>query len=146
MKNSCNLMYKGFDFLNILLMGLILFICIYPLYYMFIYTISSPEAAARGLIFLPKEVTLENYLHVFKSGDIVNGFIVSAARAIIGTVFTVLGSSAFAYLIIMKDMPFKKFMYRFLIMTMYLSAGLIPWYMVMVSYGLKNNYLLYVLP
>ena len=40
----------------------------------------------------------------------------------------------------------RRFVYRFVVLTMYLNAGLIPWYMTMKAYGLQNNFLLYILP
>ena len=43
-------------------------------------------------------------------------------------------------------MPFRKFLYRFLILTMYISGGMIASYIVMKSYGLLNNFWVYILP
>ena len=40
----------------------------------------------------------------------------------------------------------RVFVYRFSIITMYVSGGLIPWYLTMKAYHLQNNFLLYVLP
>lgn len=127
-------------------MALVLLAFAYPLYYMFIYTVSSPQAAARGLILLPEDMTLYNYALVFRSADILSGFFVSAARTAVGSAVTVLCSGIFAFLLSKDEVPHRKIIYRFLIVTMYLNAGLIPWYMTMVSYGLKNSFLLYVLP
>ena len=43
-------------------------------------------------------------------------------------------------------MPFRKVLYRFLIVTMYVSDGMIPTYLVFRSYGLLNRFAAYVLP
>ena len=43
-------------------------------------------------------------------------------------------------------MPGKKFLYRFLILTMYINGGLISTYIVIKSYGLLNNFWVYVIP
>lgn len=40
----------------------------------------------------------------------------------------------------------RRFIYRFVLVTMYFNAGFIPWYLTMKAYGLQNNFLLYVLP
>lgn len=40
----------------------------------------------------------------------------------------------------------RKLVYRFIIITMYLSAGLVPWYLVMKAYGFQNSFLLYIIP
>ena len=140
------LLDKLFDMVNIVLMVFILIITVYPLYYMFIYSVSSPLEAAKGLILFPKEFTWVNYARIFNSGDILNGFAVSVSRAVIGTIVTVFGSSIVAYIMTKSELPFRKVIYRLIVMTMYLSSGIIPWYMTMVSYGLKNSFFLYVLP
>ena len=54
-----------FNVFNYAIMLLLMFICIYPLYYVFIYSISDPDLAAKGLTFLPKGITIENYKRVF---------------------------------------------------------------------------------
>ena len=43
-------------------------------------------------------------------------------------------------------MPWKKVVYRFFILTMYVNAGFIPYYLVISNVGLKNNFLVYILP
>jgi len=78
--------------------------------------------------------------------DISGAFLVSAARTVLGTGITVIATSFLAYLVTKEEMFARKFIYRFIIITMYLNAGLIPWYLTMKEYGLKNNFLLYVLP
>lgn len=45
-----------------------------------------------------------------------------------------------------SELPMRKWVYRFVVATMYFNAGLIPWYILMVNLGLKNNFLLYILP
>ena len=45
-----------------------------------------------------------------------------------------------------EDLIFRKAIYRITVLSMYFNAGLIPWYMLMKNIGLKNNFLLYVLP
>ena len=40
----------------------------------------------------------------------------------------------------------RKFWYRFIIMTMYFNAGLIPLFIVMKNLGLTNNFWVYILP
>ena len=40
----------------------------------------------------------------------------------------------------------RKVWYRFLVITMYFNAGIIPWYMTMRSLHLTDNFLAYILP
>ena len=120
--------------------------CIYPFYYVIIYSVSDPNQAAAGLLFTPKGFSLETFKSLFRLNDIPGAFLISVARSLIGTVLTLIGSSFFAYLVTNRKMIGRTAVYRIVIMTMYIKAGLIPWYMTMKAYGLQNSFLLYVLP
>ena len=43
-------------------------------------------------------------------------------------------------------MPARKWVYRFLILTMYVNGGMISTFIVIKSYGLLNNFWVYILP
>ena len=135
-----------FDTLNTLLMVLIGIACLYPFYYIFIYSISDPLEAAKGIAFLPKNPTLANYTMIFQDSNIINSFFISAARTVLGAGITVLCSAFLAYLFTNPLLPMRKGLYKFVIITMYLSSGLIPWYVTMSAYGLRNKFLLYIVP
>lgn len=137
----------AFHGLNYLLLIGFALICAYPFYYLLIATLSEPNAVDRGLVVLfPVNFTLDNYTSILRIDGIVRAFFVSVARTIVGTALTVLLSAMFAYTLTKRELPFRRAMYRISIVSMYLSAGLIPWFLVMKAYGLQNNFLLYVLP
>ena len=104
------------------------------------------EAARADIWLWPAGFTVENYAYLLRKGDILHAALVSASRAVLGTAVTLLCSSFYAFLLSKEALPGKKFLYRMLVITMYLNAGLIPYYIVMKAYGLGNNYLLYILP
>ena len=64
----------------------------------------------------------------------------------IGTVLSVVASGFVGYLMTKKQLWMRKFWYRFMIITMYFSAGIIPWFTNMQMLGLTNNYMAYILP
>jgi len=122
-------------------------ICFYPFYYIFIYSISSPDATSKTMLtLLPLQPTLENYNVIFKLPGIGSAFFISTARTFIGTFITLFCSASLAFVLTHKEVPFRKALYRLTIASMYIYAGLIPWYLTMRMYNLKDNFLLYVLP
>ena len=136
-----------YDFLNAL--GFIAFtlLCVFPFYYLFINTISDNELVVRGLInFLPQGLNISNYLALKDIADLGTAFLVTIARTIVGTALMVAVSALAGYLVTKQKLWLRKFWYRFLIITMYFNAGLIPWYLNMVMLGLTNNFLAYILP
>ena len=58
----------------------------------------------------------------------------------------VLASAFVGYLVTKKEMWGRKFFYRFLVITMYFNAGLIPWYLNMQMLGLTNSFAAYIIP
>jgi len=58
----------------------------------------------------------------------------------------VLASAFVGYLVTKKEMKNRKFMYRFLVITMYFNAGIIPWFLNISMLGLTNNFLGYIIP
>ncbi|HBG01911.1 MAG TPA: ABC transporter permease, partial [Firmicutes bacterium] len=72
--------------------------------------------------------------------------LVTVSRTVIGTGLMVLVSAFAGYLVTRREMQNRTFWYRFLIITMYFNAGLIPWYLNMSMLGLTNNFLGYIIP
>ncbi len=68
------------------------------------------------------------------------------SRTVIGTVLTVLMAAFLGYMFTRETMWKRKLWYRFVILTMYFNAGIIPWYITMKNLHLTNNFLAYVLP
>lgn len=135
-----------FDVFKYVFITLMVCLCIYPFYYVIIYTISDPTLAKRGVWLLPKGFTLETYRMLFEQKSIWQAFLVSAARTVIGTIVTVSCTATLAFLVTRKELPARKFIYRFIIITMYVGSGLIPWYVFMKAYHLDNTFLLYIIP
>lgn len=136
-----------FDLINVLLLTVFTLICVFPFYYLFINTISDNALSARGLITLfPRGVHFENYIQIFKISGILTAAIVSLARTVIGTTLSVFASAFLGYLLTKRNMIGHKLVYRFIVVTMYFNAGVIPWYINMMNLHLLNNFLVYILP
>lgn len=136
-----------FNIINYTFFTLFTLICIFPFYYLFINTISDNELTKAGLIkFIPKGIHIDNYLALASVNNLGTSVIVSVARTVLGTVIMVLASAFVGYLVTKNEMWGKKFWYRFLVITMYFNAGLIPWYLNMSMLGLTNNFMAYIIP
>jgi len=122
-------------------------ICIYPFYYLLIVSMSDSLASDKGLVYLwPVKFTLQYYKQTFALKGIAQSFFISISRSVLGTAISVFMSAMFAYTITKLELPGRKLFYRATVMTMYLNSGLIPWFITMKTYGLADNFLLYILP
>ncbi|MFC0213379.1 carbohydrate ABC transporter permease [Paenibacillus chartarius] len=139
--------FSLFTIVNATVFALFTLICIFPFYYLFINTISANDLSDKGLImFYPQGIHFTNYEHVLKLPGLMTAIAVSVSRTVIGTALTVAASAFLGYLFTKNEMWGRRFWYRFLIVTMYFNAGLIPWYLVMLNLGMVNNFLAYILP
>ncbi len=136
-----------FTIINYTLFALITLICIYPFYYLVINTISANDLSANGVInFLPKQIHMRNYVEVFKLKGLLPAAGISLARTAIGTSLTVIVSAFLGFMFTQQKMWARKFWYRFIVITMYFNAGLIPMFITMDTLHLTNNFLVYILP
>ena len=121
--------------------------CIFPFYYIFINTISDAKLVNSGSInFIPRGLNIQNYIQLKNVSDLGNAVMISVLRTVIGTALMVLASAFVGYLMTKNEMWMKKFFYRFLVITMYFNAGLIPWYLNMQMLGLTNSFAAYIIP
>lgn len=137
-----------FNTLNYSFFIIFTLLCIFPFYYLFINTISGNDLVQAGVInFYPRHIHFSNYLRIITSNsDLLTALIITLSRTIIGTGLMVMASGFIGYLMTKQEMWARKFWYRFLIVTMYFNAGIIPAFMTMQMLGLTNNYLVYIIP
>jgi putative aldouronate transport system permease protein len=136
-----------FNILNYFIFGLITLLCVFPFYYIAINTISDNHISELGnVMFYPKGIHFTNYMNVLKLKGLGHAAFISLARTVIGTFCTVFASAVLGYLFSKPDMWQRKFFYRLVVITMYLNAGLIPWFIMMMNLKLTNNFMAYILP
>lgn len=136
-----------FKIINYLVFGIFTLMCIFPFYYLFINTISDNSLVQAGQVkLLPRGINLQNYAQMLNVSDLGQAFLVTILRTLIGTLFMVVASAFVGYLVTKKEMWHRQFWYRFLIITMYFNAGIIPWYMNMSMLGLTNHFAAYIIP
>lgn len=136
-----------FNVINYSIFGIFTLICIFPIYYIFINTISDNDLVTKGLIlFWPKGVHLGNYAEIFKISGLGRAALISVIRTIVGTALTVLCSAFLGYAFSRREMWHRKFWYRFVVVTMYFNAGIIPTYINYKNLHLLNTFWVYVIP
>ena len=136
-----------FNIINYSFFILFTLICVFPFYYLLINTISDNGLVAKGLInFYPRGLQFKNYYNLRNVNGLGTSFLITLARTIIGTATSTAVSGFVGYLVTKKEMWHRKIAYRFMIITMYFSAGLIPWFTTMQMLGLTNNFMGYIVP
>lgn len=138
---------RTFQVINILIFAIFAIICAYPFYYLIINSISANDLSASSKInFLPHQIQFENYVKVFQLNGLGTAALVSLGRTVIGTICTVLASVYLGFMFTQQRMWHRKLWYRFMVITMYFNAGLIPMYMTMKTLHLTNSFWVYIIP
>jgi len=120
---------------------------LYPLYYILIASVSNPYDVYAGKTFLfPSGFTLEGYTRVFKEKAIASGYLNSIAYTTLGTIISTALVMTTAYPLSKKQMPGRKGIMIFYLITMYFTGGLIPTYIVVAKTGLLNSIWSIILP
>jgi len=146
-KGKYSLVDIAFNTFNYLGFALFTMVCMYPFYYLIINTISANNLSANGFInFWPQQIHFENYVQILKLKGLPGATMISILRTLIGTFLTVLASGFLGFMFTQDRMWARRFWYRFLVVTMYFNAGLIPMYLTMRNIGISNTFWVYVIP
>lgn len=138
---------KIFDVFLYIFMILFSFIMIYPFYNQFIISLNEGlDTVKGGLYFFPRKFTLDNYIYMFKKGNLLRGAVISVLRVIVGTSTTVFCSGLLAYITTIKNFSGRRFMRIVFLITMYFGGGMIPTYLLIVSLKLTDTFTVYWLP
>lgn len=138
---------KVVDGIIVFFMLIVVVVMLYPLWNTLITSFNEARDSIKGSLYLwPREWTLFNYQSVFKTEKVYNAFIVSVARTVITMALNVFFSGLLAYVLSHKEFVFRRFLTVFMVMTMYINAGLIPQYFLYRNLGLVDSFWVYILP
>lgn len=125
---------------------LITFICLYPLYYTVVASVSEPYDVYSGKVsFLPSGFTLEAYMNVFKNDSIWQGYANSIFYTVAGTIINMVLTVPAAYALSKKRMLGRSALMMLFVITMYFGGGMIPTYLLFKQMHLLNTRLVLLL-
>ncbi|HJA92449.1 MAG TPA: carbohydrate ABC transporter permease [Candidatus Eisenbergiella merdipullorum] len=135
-----------FDTVNTSLVVLITLLVAYPLYFCVIASFSDPTQVAAGQTLLwIKDFTLEAYQNVIKETKLWIGYRNTIIYTILGTLYNLILTLPAAYVLSKKYLPFRGFLSWYFFLTMYVSGGMIPSYLLMRDLHLINNPLVLII-
>ncbi len=136
-----------FDFVVYATLSLFTLMIIIPLWYCLVLSFNEGrDTMLGGVTFWPRKFTLSNYAEVFKEGTVIRTFLVSVARTVVGTLFSLTLNLLLAYGLIQKNLMFQRFYTTLLVITMFFSGGTIPTYMMFYEIHLLDTFWVYIFP
>ena len=137
---------KIFDGTNIIIMLLICVVTIYPFWNLLTLSFTSGDIPLTQTYLIPPKITLANYTKVLSDSDIKFGFANTIFRTVLGTVISVVGVICTAYPLSKKYLVHRNLFTTFVVLTMFVSGGTIPSYLLVKNIGLMDSIWALVLP
>jgi len=136
-----------FNSVNVLILGLISLIMLFPFYYVLIVSFTTEEQYMRGdLILFPEKWTLSSYQYLLSTNTFTNAIGVSTFLAVVGTILSLIITSAFSYSLSRRRLMGRKIIMMALVITLLFSPGMIPHYLLVRDLGLINSIWALILP
>lgn len=115
-------------------------ICIYPMWYVFCMSISSPEAVAGEKVFWrPIGIQFNAYKIIAGKSEMWRSYGMTIFYVVTSTACMLLNCVLMAYPLSSPNLIGRKAMTIYIMIPMYFSGGLIPTFMIMKMLGLYNN-------
>ncbi|MBQ4157095.1 MAG: carbohydrate ABC transporter permease [Clostridia bacterium] len=135
-----------FDAFNLVLMILLLFIFIWPLWFVLIASFSDPMRVLNGeVLIFPVDFNVSAYKELIRRGDIWLSYLNSIFYTVAGTALNMVFTVCAAYPLSRKTFVIRNYVMTFFLITMYFSGGLIPLYVLLRGLHLIDTRLCLIL-
>lgn len=138
----------AFDYVLAVIFVFILIMTVYPFLNVLGISLNDPMDTMRSINFIiPRKFTLSNYVYIFTENDLMKPFIMSVVRTVLGAAIGVLCTAMIGYVLSRKDFYFNKPFTILFVITMYVSGGMVPEYLLLMrTLKLGNSFAVYILP
>ncbi|MCI9592757.1 MAG: carbohydrate ABC transporter permease [Lachnospiraceae bacterium] len=138
----------AFDYILMVLFCGMIVMTVYPFLNVLAISLNDPMDTMRNVNFvIPRQFTLANYKYIFSENNMMQPMIMSVVKTLVGTGLGVVFTAMLAYVLSRKDFYFNKSFTIIFIVTMYVSGGMIPEYLlIMRTLRMGNNFWVYIIP
>lgn len=126
------------DVVNIFVLLLLVIIVILPIFNLLSRAFSDGVYNPQ-ILFTPKGITFDSFKYVFKQGGFWRSFGNSIIITLVVTVFSNLFMALAAYPLSKQELPFRKGIMKFFVVTMLFSPGVVPIFLLMSEMNLTNT-------
>ena len=144
-------MNKKFSVANMLIglfITLFSLMCLLPMILTLVVSFTDEASILRnGYSFFPQKFSTYAYQLIFRGGSsVVKGYLVSIFVTVVGTLLAVLITGLAAYTLANKNVRYRNVLGMYFFIPMVFGSGLVPWYLICTSLGLRDNLLALLIP
>lgn len=119
----------------------------YPFHYVLVHAFNDAYDAYKGGLFLwPRKFTFENFKVLFNNPYLFRSFGVTLARVAIMVIAVPFLCAMYGYGLTFRGLIWKRFFSLYIIVPMYVSGGVIPFYTVLRKLSLLDTFWVYIIP
>lgn len=139
---------KVFQTINTVFLIFMLIITMYPFWYIIVASVSSNTEVlqANGKMLWPRGFNVSAYKEVLKYASIWTGYKNTIFVLIVGTLISIILTAIGGYFLSRKNVFFQKYIAIAIVITMYFSGGIIPFYFTVKDLGLDGSLWSLILP
>lgn len=138
---------RTFDAFNVLFMLGLVFVTFYPLYHIFVVSISDGHAVLRGEVnFWPVGPNLDTYSLLLQDTSILRSYSNTILYTAVGTLVNLCCTVLCAYPLSKKEFYGRTFFTLMIVFTMFFSGGLIPSYLLVQKLHMINTMWALIIP
>lgn len=139
---------KVFQAINTVFLIFMLIITMYPFWYIIVASVSSNTEVlqANGKMLWPRGFNVSAYKEVLKYASIWTGYKNTIFVLIVGTLISIIFTAIGGYFLSRKNVFFQKYIAIAIVITMYFSGGIIPFYFTVKDLGLDGSLWSLILP
>ncbi|MEJ8305423.1 carbohydrate ABC transporter permease [Saccharibacillus sacchari] len=136
-----------FDIANAALIGFVSLLCLVPMLLVLMVSFTSEASIQQhGYQLLPSEFSLDAYKLLLGTSPLYRSYLVSLFVTIVGTLIAVLITGMAGYTLAAKHIRYRNGLAMFFFITMVFNTGLVPWYLINLELGLRNNIWALIVP
>lgn len=121
--------------------------CLFPIVYEVLLSFASKEDYLQSdFLIFPVHFNFENYKIILLQDRIPIAFLISVFLTVVNLVYSMAIDILAAYVLAQRDLPGRKIFFTFLLIPMFFSGGLVPFYLTLRSLNLTNKLLGLILP
>ena len=141
---------RAFGVSNVIFLTFVTIVTLVPIFIVLLTSFTPNLDILRNptsVVVIPGRITFDNFAWLFRgSRRLIDGYILTIIRTIIGTGVNILITVLTAYPLSKKNLPFRKFLMMLFVFTMIFSGGLIPTFMVVREMRLLNTFWAMIIP
>lgn len=139
--------WDWFDYCNVVFMVLFALIMLYPYWNQVVLSFNDGVDSMFGGVYIwPRKFTLANYRVLFGNKDIWRAVLLTATNVVCYTSSNLIVTTAAAYTISKKKLPFRNFFVWYYLLPGYIPGTIIATFILFRYLGLFNNQLVYWVP